>query len=193
QEEGIDFEESFTPVARIEAIPILVVNAAHKNMTIYQMDVKMDFLNGELKEEVYVSQTEGLIDQDNPSHVYKLKKALYGLKQALRLQISQISRGIFINQSKYASELVKKYGLLTTDSVDTPLVEKSKLDEDLQGKQVDVTLYRDMIGSLMYLTSSIPNLSMQSAYVLDADHVGCQDTRRSTSRSAQFLGDKLVS
>ncbi|GJV01167.1 retrovirus-related pol polyprotein from transposon TNT 1-94 [Tanacetum coccineum] len=173
--------------------------------------VKTAFLNGELKEEVYVSQLEGFVDQDNPSHVYKLKKALYCLKQAPRawyhmlssllishhfskvqdvndgadviflgLQISQSPKGIFINQSKYASEIVKKYGLLTTDFVDTPMVEKNKLDEDLQGKQVDATLYRGMIGSLMYLTSN-------------ADHVGCQDTRRSTSGSAQFLGDKLVS
>ncbi|GJU18382.1 retrovirus-related pol polyprotein from transposon TNT 1-94 [Tanacetum coccineum] len=83
QEEGINFEE-FAPVARIEAIRIFIANTAHKNMTIYQMDVKTTFLNGELKEEVYVSQPEGLVDQDNPSHVYKLKKALYGLKQAPR-------------------------------------------------------------------------------------------------------------
>nr|GEU45060.1 retrovirus-related Pol polyprotein from transposon TNT 1-94 [Tanacetum cinerariifolium] len=208
QEKGIDFEESFAPVARIEAIRIFVANAAHKNMTIYQMDVKMAFLNGELKEVVYVSQPEGFVHQDNPSHMYKLKKALYGLKQAphawydmlssflisqhfskdavdptlftrqagndlllvqiyvdniifastntamcnqfanqmttkfkismvgqisffLGLQISQCPRGIFINQSKYASEIVKKYGMHTTDSVDTPMVEKSKLDKDL--------------------------------------------------------------
>ncbi|GKD93214.1 retrovirus-related pol polyprotein from transposon TNT 1-94, partial [Tanacetum coccineum] len=84
QEERIDFEESFAPVARIEAIRIFVANAAHKNMTIYQMDVKTAFLNGKLEEEVYVSQPEGFVDQDNPSHVYKLKKALYGLKQAPR-------------------------------------------------------------------------------------------------------------
>ncbi|GKB95743.1 retrovirus-related pol polyprotein from transposon TNT 1-94, partial [Tanacetum coccineum] len=84
QEEGINFEESFAPVARIEAIRIFIANVAHKNMMIYQMDVKMDFLNGELKKEVYVSQPEGFVDQDNPSHVYKLKKALYGLKQAPR-------------------------------------------------------------------------------------------------------------
>ncbi|GJT42038.1 retrovirus-related pol polyprotein from transposon TNT 1-94 [Tanacetum coccineum] len=142
KEEGIDFEESFTPVARIEAICIFVANAANKNMTIFQMDVKMAFLNGELKEEVYVSQPEGFVDQDNPSQVYKLKKAF--------------------------------------DSVDTPMVEKNKLDEDLQGTPVDATLYRGMIGSLMYLTSN-------------ADHAGCQDTRCSTSGSAQFLGDKLVS
>ncbi|GJR19694.1 retrovirus-related pol polyprotein from transposon TNT 1-94 [Tanacetum coccineum] len=82
QEEGIDFEKSFAPVARIETIRIFIANVAHKNMTIYQMDVKTAFLNGELKEEVYASQPERFVDQDNPSHVYKLKKALYGLKQA---------------------------------------------------------------------------------------------------------------
>ncbi|GJZ77523.1 retrovirus-related pol polyprotein from transposon TNT 1-94 [Tanacetum coccineum] len=254
QEEGIDFEESFTPVARIEAIRIFVANAAHKNITIYQMDVKTAFLNGELKRELYVSQPEGFVDQDNPSNVYKLKKALYGLKHAPRawydmlssflisqqfskgLQISQSPRGIFINQSKYASEIVKKYGLHSTDSVDTPMIENKKLDEDLQGKPVDATLYRGMIGSLMYLTSSRPDLNyvvclcaryqakptekhlqavkrifrylngtihmglwyskdtdMSLTAYADADHAGCQDTRRSTSGSAQFLGDKLVS
>ncbi|GJX77860.1 hypothetical protein Tco_0324671 [Tanacetum coccineum] len=87
---------------------------------------------------------------------------------------------MFINQSKYASEIVKKYGLLSTDSVDTPMVEKNKLKEDLQGTPVDAILYRGMIGSLMYLTSN-------------ADHAGCQDTRRSSSGSAQFLGDKMFS
>nr|GEZ07297.1 retrovirus-related Pol polyprotein from transposon TNT 1-94 [Tanacetum cinerariifolium] len=82
KEDGIDFEESFAPVARIEAVRIFIANAANKNMTIFQMDVKTTFLNGELKEEVYVSQPKGFVDQDNPSHVYKLKMALYGLKQA---------------------------------------------------------------------------------------------------------------
>ncbi|GKE44762.1 retrovirus-related pol polyprotein from transposon TNT 1-94 [Tanacetum coccineum] len=91
QEEGIDFEESFAPVARIEVIRIFVANAAHKNIMIYQMAVKTAFLNGELKEEVYVSQPEGFVDQDNPSHVYKLKKALYGLKQAPRAWYDMLS------------------------------------------------------------------------------------------------------
>nr|GEX33965.1 copia protein [Tanacetum cinerariifolium] len=81
QEEGIDFEESFAPVARLEAIQIFLAYAAHKNMVVYQMDVKTVFLNGNLREEVYVSQPNGFLDQDNPNHVYKLKKALYGLKQ----------------------------------------------------------------------------------------------------------------
>ncbi|GJU30988.1 retrovirus-related pol polyprotein from transposon TNT 1-94 [Tanacetum coccineum] len=130
QEEGIDFEESFAPVARIEAIRIFVANAANKNMNIFHMDVKIAFLNGEVKEEVYVSQLEGFVDLDNPSHVYKLKKALYGLKQAPR----------------------------ACNSVDTPMVEKNKLNEDLHRTPVDATLYRGMIGSLMYLTSSRPDL-----------------------------------
>ncbi|GJW08041.1 retrovirus-related pol polyprotein from transposon TNT 1-94 [Tanacetum coccineum] len=185
QEEGIDFKESFTP-----------------------MDVKMTFLNGELREVVYISQPEGFVDPDKPNHVYKIKKALYGLKQAPR----------------------------ACDPVDTLMVDKSKLDKDLQGKPVDPTHYCGMTGSLMYLTSSRPDLiftvcmcaryqtkptkknlltvkrifqylrgtidmglwySKDSCITLtayaDTDHVGCQDTRQSTSESAQFLGDKLVS
>nr|GFC12152.1 retrovirus-related Pol polyprotein from transposon TNT 1-94 [Tanacetum cinerariifolium] len=84
QEEGIDFEESFAPVARLEAIRIFLAYAAHKNMAVYQMDVKTAFLNGNLREEVYASQPDGFVDPDNPNHAYKLKKALYGLKQAPR-------------------------------------------------------------------------------------------------------------
>ncbi|GJY75014.1 retrovirus-related pol polyprotein from transposon TNT 1-94 [Tanacetum coccineum] len=180
QEEGINFEESFAQVARIEAIRIFVANAAHKNMTIYQMDVKMAFLNGELKEE--------------------LKKALYGLKQAPRawydmlssfLISQQFSKGevdptLFTRQAgndlllvqiyvddiiftstniamcnKFANQMTTKFKMSMMgqiDSVDTPMVEKSKLDEDLQGIPIDATLYRGMIGSLMYLTSSRPDL-----------------------------------
>ncbi|GKA00497.1 retrovirus-related pol polyprotein from transposon TNT 1-94 [Tanacetum coccineum] len=82
QEEGIDFEESFAPVARLEAIRIFLAFAAHMNMVVYQMDVKTAFLNGNLREEVYVSQPDGFVDPDKPNYVYKLKKALYGLKQA---------------------------------------------------------------------------------------------------------------
>ncbi|GKC82058.1 retrotransposon protein, putative, ty1-copia subclass [Tanacetum coccineum] len=202
QEEGINFEESFAPVARIEVIRIFIANAAHKNMTIYQMDVKTSFLNGELKEEVYVSQPKGFVDQDNPSHVYKLKKVLYGLKQAPRA----CPKGIFINQSKYASEIVKKYGMLTIDSVDTPLVEKSKLDEDLQGNQVDATLHHGMIGSLMYLTSSIPDLihavCLCARYQAKPTEKNLQAVKQifqylkgtiNMGLCAQFLGDKLVS
>ncbi|GKC72468.1 retrovirus-related pol polyprotein from transposon TNT 1-94, partial [Tanacetum coccineum] len=92
QEEGLDFEESFAPVARLEAIRIFIANAASKNMTVYQMDVKTAFLNGELKEEVYVHQPEGFVDPERPHHVYRLKKALYGLKQAPRAWYDTLSR-----------------------------------------------------------------------------------------------------
>nr|GEU32844.1 copia protein [Tanacetum cinerariifolium] len=91
QDEGIDFEESFAPVARLEAVRIFVAYAAHKNFTIYQMDVKTTFLNGTLKEEVFVSQPDGFVDPDFPNHVYRLKKALYGLKQAPRAYYDKIS------------------------------------------------------------------------------------------------------
>ncbi|GJV69872.1 retrovirus-related pol polyprotein from transposon TNT 1-94 [Tanacetum coccineum] len=154
----------------------------------------------------------------------------------LGLQISQNPRGIFINQAKYANEILKKFDLHKSDPVDTPMVERTKLDEDLSGTPVDQTKYRSMIGSLMYLTASRPDLvfavcmcaryqsrptkkhleavkrvfrylqgtinmglwypkdtAMALTAYADADHAGCQDTRRSTSGSAQFLGDKLVS
>ncbi|GJY08082.1 hypothetical protein Tco_0375136 [Tanacetum coccineum] len=112
----------------------------------------------------------------------------------LGLQISQSPSGIFLNQSKYALESLKKYGMETCDPVDTLMVEKSKLDEDPQGKAVDSTCYRRMIGILMYLTSSRPNLDSCIALTAfaDAGHAGCQDTRRSTYGSMQLLGDRLI-
>ncbi|GKE36642.1 retrovirus-related pol polyprotein from transposon TNT 1-94 [Tanacetum coccineum] len=240
-------------------------------MTVYQMNVKTAFLNGVVREEVYISQQDKFVDQDNPNHMCKLKKALYRIKQALRawydllssfllsqkfskgivdpmlftqkegkdilllqiyvddiifsstdpalcdsffeimcskfkmplmgkmsfflgLQISQSPRGIFLNQSKYALEIIKKYDMETSDPVDTPMVEKSKLDADPQGKEVDPTLYRVMIGSLMYMTASRPDLDSCIALTAfaDADHAGCQDTRRITFGSMQLLGDRLT-
>ncbi|GKB27184.1 retrovirus-related pol polyprotein from transposon TNT 1-94 [Tanacetum coccineum] len=258
QEEGLDFEESFAPVARLEAIRIFIANAASKNMTVYQMDVKTAFLNGELKEEVYVHQPEGFVDPERPHHVYRLKKALYGLKQAPRawydtlskfLLAQGFSKGVvdptlFIRKTgkhtlhayKYAKEILKRFDIHNCDPVDTPMVERTKLDEDLSGIPVDQTRYRGMIGCLMYLTASRPDLvfavcmcaryqsrptkkhleavkrvfrylqgtinmglwypkdtAMALTAYADADHAGCQDTRRSTSGSAQFLSDKLVS
>ncbi|GKD29740.1 retrovirus-related pol polyprotein from transposon TNT 1-94 [Tanacetum coccineum] len=180
------FEESFAPVARLEAIRIFLAFVAHMSMVVCQMDVKTAFLNGNLREEVYVSQPDGFVDKDNPNHVYKLKKALYGLKQAPRawegkelllvqiyvddiifaastlklcdLFAKIIPRGIFINQSKYALESLNKYGFDTCDPVDNPMIEKSKLDEDKEGKSVDPSHYRGMIGTLLYLTASRPDL-----------------------------------
>ncbi|GKC21418.1 retrovirus-related pol polyprotein from transposon TNT 1-94 [Tanacetum coccineum] len=201
QEEGIDFEESFAPVARLEAVWIFVAHAAHKSFLIYQMDVKTAFLNGPLKEEVYVAQPEG-------------SKSL----------------------AKYALEILKKHNMDNCHSIGTPLATKPKLDVDLSGEPVDQSDYRSKIGSLMYLTSSRPDLVQAVCYCAryqarptqkhlkevkrifkylkgtinmglwylkdsgfeltafsDADHVRCIDTRKSTSGGIQFLGDKLVS
>nr|GEY03869.1 retrovirus-related Pol polyprotein from transposon TNT 1-94 [Tanacetum cinerariifolium] len=313
QKEGIDFEESFAPVARLEAVWIFIAYAAHKSFPIYQMDVKTAFLNGPLKEEVYVAQPDGFVDPDHPEKVYRLRKALYGLKQAPRawydelskfltskgftqgtinptlftirygedillvqiyvdeiifgstnpkyskrfeklmhsrfemslmgemkfflgLQIHQSSCGIFINQAKYTLEILHKHGTEKGQSIGTLIAMKPKLDADLNGNPVDQTDYRSKIGSLMYLTSSrldivqavcfcaryqsqptkkhlkevkrifrylrgtvnmgllyLKGSSFELTTFLDIDHAGCIDTRKSTYRGIQFLGDKLVS
>ncbi|GJY23524.1 retrovirus-related pol polyprotein from transposon TNT 1-94 [Tanacetum coccineum] len=180
-EEGIDFEESFAPVARLEAVRIFVAYVAHKSFPIYQMDIKTAFLNGPLKEEVYVAQPDGFVDPDHPEKVYRLRKALYGLKPAPRayrfemslmgemkfflgLQIHQSPRGIFINQAKYALEILKKHGMEKGQSIGTPMATKPKLDADLSGEPVDQTDYRSKIGSLMYLTSSRPDIVQAVCY-----------------------------
>ncbi|GJT70053.1 retrovirus-related pol polyprotein from transposon TNT 1-94 [Tanacetum coccineum] len=232
QEEGIDFEESFAPVAQLEAVRMFVVYVAHKNFTIFQMDVKTTFLNGPLKEEVYVSQPGGFVDPHFLEHVYKLKKALCGLKQAPRawydklssfliehhftkgivdptlytirhggdillvqvyvddiifgstnpdiskpfanlmknnfemstmgelkfflgLQVHQSPCGIFISQSQYVIELLKKHGMDECDSVSTPMA-TTRLDANLQGTPTDQMKYQSMIEGLMYLATSRP-------------------------------------
>nr|GEU58492.1 hypothetical protein [Tanacetum cinerariifolium] len=196
----------FCTGCKIRAYKDFPAYAAHKNMFVYQMDVKTAFLNGNLREEFYVSQPNGFVDQDNPNHVYKLKKDLYGLKQAPRV----CPRGIFINQSKYALESLKKHDFESCDPVDTPMVEKSKLNEDTEEKAVDLSLYRGMIGTLFYLTAIKrifrylrgtinrglwypKDSSVALTAFADADHAGCQDTRRSTSGSLRFLRKRLIS
>nr|GEY03304.1 hypothetical protein [Tanacetum cinerariifolium] len=151
QQEGIDYDETFAPVARIEAIRLFLAYVAHKDFTVFQMDVKASFLIGILKEEVYVGQTLGFVSKQYPDHVYALDKALYGLKQVPRAWI-------FINQSKYILDILKRFGMENCDTVPTPMVEQAKLKLDLVGKPVDHTDYRSMIGSLMYVTSSRPDI-----------------------------------
>nr|GEY58741.1 retrovirus-related Pol polyprotein from transposon TNT 1-94 [Tanacetum cinerariifolium] len=109
QEEGIDFEESFALVARLEAIRIFLAYAAHMNMVVYQMDAKTAFLNGNLQEEVYVSQPNGFVDPDNPNHVYKLKKALYGLKQAPRAWYDMLSSFMLSQDFSALSRLFQRF------------------------------------------------------------------------------------
>lgn len=235
QEEGIDYDETFAPVARLEAIRLFLAYAAHMDFKLYQMDVKSAFLNGNLQEEVYVKQPPGFVDPKLPNHVFRLNKALYGLKQAPRawydtlsmfliensfqrgaidktlfikrdkgailivqiyvddiifgstneglckwfsslmsnqykmsmmgeltyflgLQIDQKPNGTFINQSKYVFDLLKKYSFQNCSVMKTPMSTSDKLHKDSTGKKVCQTTYRGMIGSLLYLTSSRPDI-----------------------------------
>ncbi|KAJ9547459.1 hypothetical protein OSB04_020002 [Centaurea solstitialis] len=234
QEEGIDYEETLAPVARLEAIRIFIAFAAHRGFKVFQMDVKSAFLNGKLKEEVYVKLPPGFESAQYPNHVYFLDKALYGLKQAPRvwykrlstflisngfhrgttditlfykkhdddillvqiyvddiifgstdlsmckdfeslmqkefemsmmgelnfflgLQVKQCTEGIFINQSKYVNDLLKKYKLHDASPMRIPMAPGLKLHKDLSGQSIECKLYRGMIGSLLYLTASRPD------------------------------------
>ncbi|GJW79595.1 retrovirus-related pol polyprotein from transposon TNT 1-94 [Tanacetum coccineum] len=218
QQEGIDFEESFTPVARLEAVRMFVAYAAHKNFTIYQMDVKTSFLNGPLKEE----------------------KALYGLKQALRAWYDKLSSFLIDHLFTKGSlippvelELLKKHGMDRCDSISTQMA-TARIDANLQGTPTDQTKYLSMIRGLRYLTTSRPDIAfatfvcaryqarptgkhlkevkrvfhyLKQTYNMglwyskdfgfelitysDVDLAGCHDDYKSTSRGIQFLGHKL--
>ncbi|GJW65553.1 hypothetical protein Tco_0117437 [Tanacetum coccineum] len=172
--------------ARLEAVWIFLTFAAHINMIVYQIDTEeglkqaphtwYDLLSSFMLSQVF---SKGTVDP-----------TMFISRKCKDILLSP--RCIFLNQSKYALESLKKYGMESCDLVDTPLVEKSKLDEVTQGKAVDPTHYRGMVGTFMYLTSSRLDLVYGVSFA-DADHAGCQDTRRSTSRSMQLLGDRLVS
>nr|GFA82157.1 hypothetical protein [Tanacetum cinerariifolium] len=192
QEKGIVFEESFAPVARLDVIRNFLAFAAHMNMIVYQMDVKTTFCEKKFM--------NSLMEPVDPT--------LFIRRQGEDIiLILQSPRGIFLNQSKYALESLKKYGMKSSEPVDTPMVEKSKMDEDTQGKAVDPTHLREAYRKALacykknfkYLRGTVnrglwyPNDSSiaLTAYA-DANHAGCQDTRRSTSKSMQLLGDRLV-
>nr|GEW05834.1 ribonuclease H-like domain-containing protein [Tanacetum cinerariifolium] len=157
QEEGIDFEESFALVARLEAVRIFIAYAAHKSFLIFQMDVKTAFLNGPLKEEVYVAQPDGFVTLIVQKSRFEM--SLMGeMKLFLGLQIHQSLSGIFINKTKYTLEILHKHGMDKGQSIGIPIAMKPKLDADFSGNPVDQTNYRSKIGSLMYLTSSRPDI-----------------------------------
>nr|GEW72588.1 hypothetical protein [Tanacetum cinerariifolium] len=143
-EEGIDYEEVFASVARIEAIRLFLAYALFMGFMVYQMDVKSAFLYGTIEEKVYVCQPPGFEDPDHPDKVYKVVK--------------QKKDRIFINQDKHVAEILKKFGLTEGKSASTPIDTKKPLLKDPDGEDVDVHIYRSMIGSLMYLTSSRPDI-----------------------------------
>nr|GEW46547.1 hypothetical protein [Tanacetum cinerariifolium] len=177
QKEGVDFEESFATVARLEAVRLFIAYDAHKSLTVYQMDVKTTFLYGPLKEEVYVNQPDGFVDPYHPDKFFRLKKALYGLKQAPRalydelskfllskgIQIHPSPRGIFINQAKYAQEILIKPSMTSCDSVGTPMATKH-LDAYLSGTSINQMKYRSMVRALMYLTTSRLDIMHATCY-----------------------------
>ncbi|GJV75182.1 retrovirus-related pol polyprotein from transposon TNT 1-94 [Tanacetum coccineum] len=208
QKEGIDFEESFAPVARLEAVQLFVAYAAHKSFLVYHMDVKTTFLYGTLKEQVawydelsnfLVSKgfLKGFIDPTlfitkhgedillvqiyvddiifgsmNPILSKRFEKLMHnkfeismtgGLKFFLGIQINQSPRGIFINQVKYAQEIPIKHVMTVCDSIGSPMATKH-LDADLSGTLVDQTKYCSMVGALMYLTASIPDIVHVTCY-----------------------------
>ncbi|GJX39771.1 putative ribonuclease H-like domain-containing protein [Tanacetum coccineum] len=205
QEKGIDCDEVFAHVARIEAIRLFLAYASFKDFVVYQMDVKSVFLYGKIEEEVYLCQPPGFEDPHFPDRVYKVEKALYGLHQAprawyetlstylldngflrgkinktlfikrkkgdillmrsmrevtffLRLQVKQKKDGIFICQDKYVAKILKKFKFIEVKTASTPMETQKPLLKDEDGEEVDVHMYRSMIGSLMYLTSSRPDI-----------------------------------
>ncbi|GKC11203.1 retrovirus-related pol polyprotein from transposon TNT 1-94 [Tanacetum coccineum] len=252
QEEGIDYDEVFAPVARIEAIRIFLAFASYMGFIVYQMDVKSAFLYGKIDEEVYVSQPPGFIDSKYPQKVYKVVKALYGLHQAPRAWYATLStfllkngyrRGtidktLFIKKDKHDIILVQVYvddiifgstkkswcdefealmksrfqmssmGELTfslgLQTASTPIETQKPLVKDEEASDVDVHLYTSMIGSLMYLTASRPDImftvcacSRVSSFDLeaysDSGYAGANLDKKSTTGGCQFLGRRLIS
>nr|GEW29727.1 retrovirus-related Pol polyprotein from transposon TNT 1-94 [Tanacetum cinerariifolium] len=218
QEEGIDFEESFAPVARIEAIRIFIANAGAVDPTLFTRKTGKHILLVQIYvDDIIFASTDPKACEIFSNEVSsKFQMSMMGqMSFFLGLQVSQSPGGILINQPKFALEILKKFEMDSCDPVDTPMVDRLKLDEDPLGIPVDQTRFRSMVGSLMYLTANRPDLvfdvcmcargtinlclwypkdtAMALTAYADADHAGCQDIRRSMSGSAQFLGDKLHS
>ncbi|GJW33085.1 retrovirus-related pol polyprotein from transposon TNT 1-94 [Tanacetum coccineum] len=216
KKEGIDFEESFAQVARLEVVKLFITYVARKSFPIYQMDVKTAFLNRPLKEEVKLQERSTM-------------NSLTSWYPKVFPKIHQSPRDIFINQAKYAQEILKKHGMTSCDSIGTPMATKP-LDADLSGTSVDQTKYQSMVVALMYLTACRLNIIHATCYCAryqvrptekhlkkvkrmfwylkntihmgllylkdtgfeltafsDSDHTGCLDTRKSTSVGIQYL------
>ncbi|GJX16968.1 putative reverse transcriptase domain-containing protein [Tanacetum coccineum] len=193
QQEGIDYDETYAPVAKLESIRILLAYACALDFKLFQIDEKSAFLNGFINKEVYVAQPLGFIDFEKSDHVYKLKKALYGLKQApkawqmveltlLGLQIKKMEDGIFFNQSKYIKEMLKKFGLEDSKPMKTPMFSDTKLTKDKECESVDSTKYQGMIGT-----------SIETVVYADSDHAEDYVDRKSTSGICTFVGCCLTS
>nr|GEU39260.1 putative ribonuclease H-like domain-containing protein [Tanacetum cinerariifolium] len=236
QEEGIDYEKVFAPVARIEAIRLFLAYASFIGFMVYQMDVKSAFLYKIIEEEVYMCQPPGFEDPDHPDKVYKVVKALYGLHQSPRAwyetlanyllqngfhrgQIDQtlfikkqkgdillvqiyVDDIIFVATNKDLSEILKKFGLTKGKSASTPIDIEKPLLKDPDGDDVDVHIYISMIGSLMYLTLSRPDimfvvyacdLPFDLVAYSDGDYAGASQDRKSTTGGCQFLRSRLIS
>ncbi|GJX92398.1 putative ribonuclease H-like domain-containing protein [Tanacetum coccineum] len=171
-------------VARIEAIRLFLAYASFMNFIVYQMDVKCAFLYGTIEEEVYVCQPLGFEDPEFPNKVYKVEKALYGLHQAPRacVGVKQKDDGIFISQDKYMADILKKFDFATVKTANTPIETNKALLKDEEAADVDVHLYRSMIGSLMYLTASRPDI-MFTVCACASDYAGASLDRKSTTRA----------
>nr|GEZ09547.1 hypothetical protein [Tanacetum cinerariifolium] len=156
QEEGIDYNEVFAPVARIEAIRLFLAYASFMGFTVYQMDVKSAFLYGTIDEEVYVMQPTGFQDPEFPTKVCKVEKQYMDYIRLLEPGMKE--DGIFLSQDKYVGDILKKFGYSDVRSSNTPMDKENPWGKDRTGKDVDLHLYRSMIGSLMYLTASRPDI-----------------------------------
>nr|GEX70596.1 reverse transcriptase domain-containing protein [Tanacetum cinerariifolium] len=161
QEEGIDYEEVFAPVARIEAIRLFLAYTSFMGFMVYQMDFKSAFLYGTIEEEVYVCQPLGFKDPDHPDKLMKDKFQMSSMGELtffLGLQVKKKKGGIFISRDKYVAKILRKFGLTEGKSANTLIDTEKPLLEDPDGEDVDVHTYRSMIGSLMYLTLSRPDI-----------------------------------
>ncbi|KAL0310316.1 UNVERIFIED_CONTAM: Retrovirus-related Pol polyprotein from transposon RE2 [Sesamum calycinum] len=171
---GIDYTETFAPVARLDTIRALIAIAANKKWKIYQMDVKSAFLNGYIDEEIYVEQPQGFIAKDDLIYTGNNEKMIQVFKEdmmktfemsdlglmhfVLGIEINQEKEGIFICQRKYTETLLKKFKMESCKTVTTPLVTGEKYQKEDGSQKVDGSMYRSLIGSLLYLTATRPDI-----------------------------------